>query len=313
MTTSYAHSRPEAQSSDLVSIETLRLLTDFNPDVTLLAHADARCRHATQASAWVLGRSPADLVGTDVRELAIEADREALNDLFLRLNTGEIAVMAEFRVQHSGQTYWVEVTGRRLPGAHGAVLCLRDISTRKQGEAVMEEANSLLRHRAAIDTVTGVLNRDHLVATLERELRRAQRERTELAVITVSLTEFRRFTDLYGWEAADAALQAVAGAIGSALQRPADMVGRLDSDEFAVVLPSTGTEGASVIAERIVGGVQALAIPHAGLALGQIGAVTGIALSTPGCDVLGLLRDAHCAMRSAKGEPIGTLLHASAA
>ncbi len=313
MTTSYAYSRPEAQSAELVSIETLRLLTDYNPDVTLLAHADARCRHATQASAWVLGRSPGELVGTDLRELAVEADRGVFNDLFLRLNTGEVSVTAEFRVQHSGQTYWVEVTGRRLPGTHGAVLCLRDISTRKQGEAVMEEANSLLRHRAATDTVTGVLNRDHLVATLERELRRAQRDRTELSVITVSLTEFRRFTDLYGWEAADSALRAVAEAIGSALQRPADMVGRLDSDEFAVVLPSTGVEGATVIADRIVASVQALAISHAGLPAGQVGAVTGSALSSPGCDVLGLLRDAHCAMRAARGEPVDTLLHASAA
>ena len=101
MTTSYAYSRPEPKAAELVSIETLRLLTEYSPDVTVIAQADARCRHATQASAWVLGRSPAELIGTDLRDLAIEADRASLNDLFLRLNTGEIAVTAEFRIQHA--------------------------------------------------------------------------------------------------------------------------------------------------------------------------------------------------------------------
>ncbi len=308
MITSYAYSRPDAPSAELASTELLRLLTDHSPDVTVLAQADARCQHATPASAWVLGRSPAELVGSDLRDLAIETDRPGLDELFARLAGGEPVVTAEFRVQHAGHPLWVEATGRRLPGAAGAVLCLRDISARKQSEAVLEEANTLLRHRAATDTVTGLLNRDHLVATLEREVRRAQREHTTLAVLALGLTEFRLFTDLYGWELADAALRSVAEAVGSALHRPADMAGRLDSDEFAILLPSTEAAGAANVASRVLAGVSALAIPHAGTAAGQMQAVVGTAFSGHGCDVVELLRDAHCAMRAARGEQVGVLL-----
>ena len=308
MITRYAYSRPDAPAAELASTEMLRLLTDHSPDATLLVQVDASCQHATAASAWVLGRSPAELIGSNVRDLPIEADRNQLNDLFARLNSGELIATAEFRVQHAGQPAWIEVTGRRLPDASGAVLCLRDISARKQGEAVLEEANTLLRQRAATDTVTGLLNRDHLIATLEREARRAQRDHTTLAVLALGLTEFRLFTDLYGWESADAALRAVAEAIGSALHRPGDMAGRLDCDEFAVLLPSTDVEGAATVVSRILAGVSALAIPHAGTPVGHMHAVVGTAFSASGCAVVELLREAHCAMRAARGEQVGSLL-----
>ncbi len=308
MTIRYAFSQPTIPAAEAVSGDLLRLLTDHSPDVTLLAQSDARCRYATPASAMVLGRTPTEMAGFDLRELAVEPDREALEDLFVRLNSGEPAVSAEFRVQHAGQLSWIEVIGRRLPGAAGAVLCLRDISGRKQGQAVMEEANSLLRHRAATDTVTGLLNRDHLVATLEREVRRAQRDQTQLAVLALGLTEFRRFTDLYGWEAADGAMRAVAESIGAALHRPADSAGRLDSDEFAILLPSTNAEQAATIARRVLAAVDALAIAHAGATAGQLAAATGTALCTSGSDGLSLLREAHCAMRTARGERVGVCI-----
>ena len=309
MITSYAHSRPDATAAELASTELLRLLTDGSPDVTVLAQGDGRCQHATAASAWVLGRSPAELIGSDLRELAIEADRAELEQLFTRLSSGEPAATAEFRVQQAAQpASWVEVTARRLPDGTGAVLCLRDISARKGGDAVLEEANTLLRRRAAIDTVTGLLNRDHLVATLERMVRRAQREHTAVAVLALGLTEFRLFTDLYGWELADAALRSVAEAIGRALHRPGDIAGRLDSDEFAILLPSTTADGAATVASRVLAGVNALALPHAGAASGQMQAAIGTALSGPGCDVAQLLREAHCAMRAARGEQLAVLL-----
>ena len=301
MTIRYAYSQPSIPAAEAVSGDLLRLLADHSPDVTLLAQPDARCRYATPASALVLGRTPAEMAGLDLRELAIEPDREALEDVFVRLNSGEAAVSAEFRVQQAGQLAWIEVIGRRLPGATGAVLCLRDISARKQGQAVMEEANSLLRHRAATDTVTGLLNRDHLVATLEREVRRAQRDHTQLAVLVLGLAEFRGFTDQYGWEAADGALRAVADCIGASLHRPADCAGRLASDEFAIVLPSTHADGAETIARRLLAAVDALAIPHAGATTGQLQAASGSALCAPGMDGLSLLREAHCAMRTACG------------
>ena len=78
----------------------------------------------------------------------------------------------------------------------GAVLALRDITARKEGEAVLEEANSLLRRRACEDPATGLANRGHFVASLERELRRARRDGNGLSLIVAEMDGFGLFRGL---------------------------------------------------------------------------------------------------------------------
>ena len=87
---------------------------------------------------------------------------------------------------------WMEGNARRVPAGAGAVLALRDITARKQSEAVLEEANSLLRRRASEDPETGLANRGHFIASLERELRRARRDGVGLAVLAAELDGFGR-------------------------------------------------------------------------------------------------------------------------
>ena len=310
MTTSYVLSRFDASAASLGGGDPNRVLTDYCPDVIVLVQPDARCRHVTPASQWVLGRPPAELIGTDLRDIALPSDRDALDQCLVRLGNGELSATAEFRAQYADAAVWLEVNGRRLPAGAGAVMTLRDITARKEGEAVLEEANSLLRRRAATDLVTGLLSRDHFVATLERESRRAQRDRTDLAVLVFGIPAFRLFTDLYGWEASDTALREVAEAAGSALHRPGDVAGRLDADEFALLLPATDASGAAALGQRVTLAVAERAIPHAGSPSSILEVVSGLALSCPGHDMAELLRAAHRAMRAAKGEPLAAPLPA---
>jgi len=46
------------------------------------------------------------------------------------------------------------------------------------------------------------------------------------------------------------------------LQRPTDLAARYGGEEFAIILPSTPTVGAMVVAEQVRKAMDALAIPH---------------------------------------------------
>jgi diguanylate cyclase (GGDEF)-like protein/PAS domain S-box-containing protein len=282
---------PSLTVDDLPLSDCLRLLTDYAPDMTvLLSHH--RCRYVTSGSVPLLGHPAAAMAGTDLRRIALDADRHLLHDMLERLTAGASVANAVFRAHRMDGWVWIEANGRRLPAGAGAVLSLRDVTARKQAEAVLEEANGLLRRRATLDPLTGLTNRDHFAAALERELRRAQRDGTVVALLAIGLDGHRLFNDLYGWDAGNEVLRQVAGAAQRSLGRPADLAGRMHGDEVAEMLASA-----------IVAGVAALGISHAGVASGKVGVTAGAAVSGPASDAAGLLQAADLAMRTAKGHP----------
>ena len=77
-------------------------------------------------------------------------------------------------------------------------------------------------------------------------------------------------------------MRQVAGAIGNAVDRPADVVARYGGEEFAVILPNTALQGAVVVAEHIQTKIAALQLPHAGSQVSQYVTVSlGIASIVP--------------------------------
>jgi diguanylate cyclase (GGDEF)-like protein len=114
--------------------------------------------------------------------------------------------------------------------------------------------NALLLKRAealsVTDDLTHLYNSRYLNSVLRRETKRASRSGRPLSLLFLDLDGFKGINDTYGHLFGSRALVEAAAVIrGSA--RETDVVARFGGDEFALVLPDTGGEGAFAVGERI--------------------------------------------------------------
>src|SRR5471032_2817119 len=93
------------------------------------------------------------------------------------------------------------------------------------------------------DPLTGLPNRRSMFVHLSRELARAERLKSEVALIVMDVDGFKAINDTYGHNVGDHALREVATALQSAL-RPYDLCVRYAGDEFIVVLADCSREAA---------------------------------------------------------------------
>ncbi len=113
---------------------------------------------------------------------------------------------------------------------------------------------------AVADPLTGVANRRGLFQIGMREVERALRSHTPLALIMLDLDHFKQINDTYGHPMGDRVLHAIAACCRS-IVRAIDVVARYGGEEFILLLPDTDLESAAVLAERLRQAVELMAVP----------------------------------------------------
>lgn len=113
---------------------------------------------------------------------------------------------------------------------------------------------------AKTDFLTQVANRRYLDEFLEQDWHRP--DPAPLALILCDVDYFKAYNDKQGHQAGDLCLQQVARAIRDCTNVGRDLVGRYGGDEFAIVLPSTNSNGALRVAERIQAAIAQLHLVH---------------------------------------------------
>ena len=101
------------------------------------------------------------------------------------------------------------------------------------------------------DELTGLANRRNFNKTMAKEYRLAKREKNPLSLILGDIDFFKSYNDNYGHQQGDKCLAIVAEAIRASLARPSDLACRYGGEEFVIILPNTGLQGATLIAEKI--------------------------------------------------------------
>ncbi len=109
------------------------------------------------------------------------------------------------------------------------------------------------------DPLTGLGNRRHFIAVLDRTIDNVARSGDPALLLMLDIDHFKKINDTHGHPAGDRVLQSIAHAISRCV-RPMDTVARFGGEEFAVVLPNCHTAYGSTVAERIRETVEALVI-----------------------------------------------------
>jgi len=173
----------------------------------------------------------------------------------------------------------------------GRVWSFRDLTASVVAEARIEE----LSHN---DALTGLPNRSALVEAVVAANTAARRDGHAYAFLLVDLDRFRQINDSLGHDVGDRVLQTVAQRIQACL-RADDLLARLGSDQFAVLVRPADAAAAEATARRIL---NVVAQPCSGDgAPFTLTCSIGIAIApSQGSRIDELVRHAEAAMRIVK-------------
>jgi diguanylate cyclase (GGDEF)-like protein len=136
-----------------------------------------------------------------------------------------------------------------------------------------------MERQATRDGLTGLMNHKTFYEALERELWRSRRYGGTIALIMADIDNLKQINDTHGHRAGDEAIREISRRIKQCI-RQIDLPARYGGDEFAVILPNTSLEEATLVAHRIVETVAASSATWQGteiplsvsVGLGQYGA-----------------------------------------
>jgi diguanylate cyclase (GGDEF)-like protein len=180
------------------------------------------------------------------------------------------------------------------------VLVFRDITTRREAERDLRNAQQELVQLAHRDSLTGLHNRHFFMQRMEQEIERVRRHGSSLSVLIFDLDHFKNVNDTYGHEMGDRVLKSVADAsIG--VKRITDVAARIGGEEFALLLPETDRDGAMKMAHRLRESIEETTTSHPTQPSVMVTASVGVAtVSQASKDVENVLRSADEAMYEAK-------------
>jgi diguanylate cyclase (GGDEF)-like protein len=101
------------------------------------------------------------------------------------------------------------------------------------------------------DGLTGLYNQRYFTSVLEKEMKRATRQKRPLSLILVDVDDFKKYNDLHGHLAGDDILTRLAACMRQACRKDVDLAFRYGGDEFVILLPEGSGKTAERVAERL--------------------------------------------------------------
>lgn len=218
-----------------------------------LKGAEVRAAEANRAMAAITGLEPDAMAGMALGPLIAEPEREPDRRQRRRLLAGEgDTYQFESPLLHSeGHQIWCQICVSAAPdagdGEPRGIVQVQDISERRRLE-------DRLRYLADHDSLTGLRNRRCFSAELQSAVAFTARYGRTGALLIIDIDELKAVNDSLGHSAGDDLLRRVAEILRDRT-RETDFVARLSGDEFAILVPQAGADGARLLAEALRRGI----------------------------------------------------------
>ena len=163
------------------------------------------------------------------------------------------------------------------------------------------ELRSALESQSIRDPLTGLFNRRYFEESLARELNRARRAGSDVAVMVADVDGFKHFNDSFGHTAGDLALREIANSLQGAA-RAEDVVCRYGGEELAVIMADVDADTAYKRACTVTEAVRDLRVEWRGQLLPRVTISVGIAVYPQhGTTANAVFEAADAALYQAKG------------
>lgn len=199
-----------------------------------------------------------DLINTDIQRFMIPTD-DAVETESLRKTPPNILELLDIETKQTYHStrwqtsrnvsfnidYSFEETVNKAGLRTGAVLLLQNLTQQRENE-------ERIKYLANYDALTGLANRTSFLEVLKMAMLRTGRTERSLAILVVDIDHLTVVNEKMGQETGDELLRIVSQRLKSAI-REGDMVARLHSDQFGIMLVDLEqAENAGIVADHII-------------------------------------------------------------
>jgi len=232
-----------------------RLIVEAATDAIFSTSVDGVIESWNEGAEALFGYSAEEVIGSHVLRLVPRENRHQALASLRQVAGGEaIDAIEGRRLARDGDVRDISLSAAPMRAGDGPpigiAIVVRDISSRK-------ELEHRLREMALRDPLTGLYNRRHFEAELDRELALSKRNGHGGALLVMDLDGFKEVNDSYGHGAGDEMLRGVASVLSQRL-RASDLIARIGGDEFAAILPDVDADHARGIARNLETRIRAL-------------------------------------------------------
>ncbi|MFA6902217.1 MAG: EAL domain-containing protein [Gallionellaceae bacterium] len=220
-----------------------------SPNSIIISDLDGNIEYVNTSFSKVSGYTLNEVIGKNPRMLQSgKTPAEIYTDMWLHLARGDAWRGSLINRSKAGAEYVESTLISPIRQADGKITHYLAIHENITEKKQAEERIDRLVH---FDQLTGLPNRILLNDRFQFCLGRAQRNNEELTVIFLDLDHFKNINDTLGHTIGDQLLIEVAKRLKAAL-REEDTLSRQGGDDFILILPNTGADGAAHVATKLI-------------------------------------------------------------